>query len=277
MAEKQDEIDLLELVSKVVILFKKNLWLIILCIAICFGASLAIYYSKDRVYSSRMIVYSDILTKSYSEKLALNLKDLIEDDSYTELSSKLGLTPGEAEELVDLRIESALDDASPQVEEARRLFLVITVEVKDNAILPKLQTGIMKFIGENSFVKVRVEQRKKYYEELIQKVSMEIEKLEEVKKKISEGTFKSGGGMLLMDPSEPFSKSIDLFKERLSYQQSLELVNSVQLVEGFVPFDRPIKPRLSLTIGEGILAGFLLASMIMFFRYISKVTAERTS
>lgn len=267
-----DEIDLTDLLSWCINLLNKNRLLIIVCFAITIAGSIVFYLKMPRVYESKMMLRSDILTESYASRLAVNIRELIDDRNYNLISKMLYLSEGEAGHLVQIKIESALQDKAPVPEESQRLFLLITVEVTDNSILPKLQSGLVRFIEENEFVRVRVEQRKKYFGELVNKIGEEIEKLEILKEKISAGTFKSDGNTILVDPSEPFLKTVELYEQLFEYKEKLELVSSTHVVEGFIPLNRPVKPRLSLSLGAGLLAGLLLSGFLIFFRFLSRLT-----
>lgn len=277
MTTKSDsgEIDLLELIVRFTNLVSKNLILIVVFLVIGLGTSLWVYYTSQKVYESKMIVYSDILTES-STKLADNIKELIRDGNLNVVGEKLNLSPEEAMHLKDIEIEKALENIAASPEEQQRLFMEVTVEVTDNSILPKLQEGIINFIQNNDFVKVRVEQRKKNYRELIDKIKGEIQKLEAVKEKIGSGTFNPQGGTLFLEPSNPFSETVELYTKQLEYEEKLELVNSVQLVQGFVPHNRPSKPKLSIALGLGIFSGILLAAGIIFLRFVQKL-AQKSS
>jgi hypothetical protein len=207
------------------------------------------------------------------QKLGSNLEKVIDEKNFSILSNRLGLSEEEVKEFVGISVESALENQAT-VEEKGKLFIIIKVEVRNNAILQKLQEGIIHYIEQNDFVKVRVDQKKKYYTELIKEISIEIENIEVLKGKIREGTFKSDGGTYMVDPTNPFSKSIEFFRDRLKYQQDLELVNSVQVVEGFTPFNRKVKPKLSIMLPVGFLIGLFGGFGIIFLRYVIRLGKE---
>ena len=98
--EKQvnnDEIDLVELLVKVVLLVKRNLIQIILFFVIGTGLGYAYASLAPKVYESKMLVSSEILTESYSEKLFENLQNLIKERNYTSVSTITGLSEDEEE------------------------------------------------------------------------------------------------------------------------------------------------------------------------------------
>ncbi len=271
--EKQtgnDEIDLVELLVKAVLLIKRNLVQIIIFFVVGTGLGYAYASLAPKVYESKMLVSSDILTESYSEKLFESLQGLIKEKNYNELSARIGLTPTESESLSKIKIESALKD-KPQKEDEKKFFL-ITVELTDQSIQPKLQNGLIQFLQQIDFVKVRVEQRKKYYSDLIKQIDTEIQSLEEFKSKIYDGNFfQNSKGNVMFDPTTVNSKIVELTKERINYQNALETANSVQVVEGFTQFDKPIWPKKSVSLAAGASLGLFLVGIMIAFKSIRKL------
>jgi len=160
------------------------------------------------------------------------------------------------------------------VDEADKLFLVVTVRVFSNTILPDLQDGIVRYIGQNDFAKVRTEEKRRFYNELIAKVDEEIQKLEGVKQKISDGAYRSSNGVVMMNPSDPYTETVALFRDKLAYEELLRLVNSVQVVEGFSALNRHVSPKLSLLLPAGLLAGLILAFLILGLRYVISLSRQ---
>lgn len=272
--EATDEIDLVQLFVNSIKTLRKHLVLLITCVIVGVLISWGIYTTRPKVFESRMLVYSDILTESYMEKLGKNIERIINEKNFSLLSKRLGLTEDEAKSFVGISVESPLEN-QPTLEEKGKLFMMLKVEITDNSILPKLQQGLIQYIENNDFVKVRVEQKKKYYTELINKLSVEIEKIEVIKDRVGQGTFKSDGGTYLVEPTNLFLTSISLSKERLEYQQKLELINSMQVVEGFTPFNRKIKPKFSTMLPIGFMGGLFVAFGIIFFRYLITLSNEQ--
>jgi hypothetical protein len=124
---------------------------------------------------------------------------------------------------------------------------------------------------------VRVRQRKDYYEQLQKEVDKELKSLEDFKQSIYSGKFiEQAKGNIMFDPTTVNSKIIELKKERINYLNSLELVNSVQVVEGFTKFDRPVNGRKFLSAFVGGMAGCILAFMIMGIRALN-VAVKKSS
>lgn len=265
-----DEIDLVELLVKVVLLIKRNLIQIVIFFVVGTGLGYAYASLAPKVYESKMLVSSEILTESYSEKLFENLQNLIKEQNYKELSSKIGLSEDEAESLSKILIESALED-KPQKEDEKKFFL-ITVECTDQSILPKLQSGLINYFKQNDYVRVRVETKRKMHNEVIAKIDEEIKSLEEFKTEISDGSFfNRSKGDIYFDPTTVNSKIVGLTQEREALEEKLTLISSVEVVEGFTQFDKPVWPKKSVSLAAGATLGLFLVGMMIAFKSIRKL------
>lgn len=261
---RYEEIDLVELLAKSIRALKRHALLITICLALSIGFAVWLWFTSPRVYESRMMIYSSILTESYCQELAENLNALVRDGNSSALANRLKLTVEQAAALRKVNMEGALEGAVPEVD---RWAIVVTVRVTDNAILPDLEAGIVEYIAGNDFVKVRTDEKKRTYQELIARVAEEIEKLEAVKQRILQGAYSSPQGVVMMNPSEAYARTVQLVKEKLELEEKLRLVNSVQVVEGFIPLNRPISPRLSLLLVGGFVGGIIAFLLIIGFRY----------
>lgn len=262
-----DEIDLGELLLKLFKIVNRNKLILIIFTALGMAGGLTRYYLKVPVYESSMMLRSDILTEAYSETLTDNLKRLIEERNDALLSEKLSITAEEASHLVDIKVES-VEEANTPVGAVKNIIFLISVEITDNGILDNLQAGIVNFLENNEFVKKRIDLRRKRFEALVSQVNKEIKEIDSLKKRMNEGIIynQQGASLVVLDPSNIYEKALNLFKEELTYQENLELIDSIQLIEGFTAFNKPIAPRLSISGGSGLLVGLFLALIIVFTR-----------
>jgi len=280
MAENQkqplnsDEIDLLELLARIVISIKSNFKLIVAAFIIGSLLGLVYYQFVPKSYESRMLISSKILTESYSKTIAEDLNKLIKERNTESLASKLNLTPAEALALGKLEVKNAIEKADSRKEE-EKTYLTITCQTSNNSIWPGLQIGLINYFENNDYVKVRVEQRKKYFSEVIEKIDKELIDLNELKSRIANGqiTQSSKDNLILFDPTTVNTKILDLSKEKINLQNELEIVNSIQLVEGFTIFEKPVSPKLSISLSAGASFGLFLVALILGFKSLRKIVS----
>ncbi len=269
-----DEIDLVELLAKIVTSIKSNFKLILGAFILGTILGLSYYQFVPKTFESRMLISSDILTESYSKALALDLTNLITENNVILLSSKLRIPEDQAYALSSIEIKSSLEK-SENLKEQEKNTLTITCRSRDNQIWPSLQNGIISFFESNDYVKIRVNQRKKYYAEIIEKIDKELLDLNELKTRIANGQMTQSGkeNLVLFDPTTVNSKILDLNKEKINLQNSLETVNSIQLVEGFTVFKKPVSPKLSISLAGGAIIGLIFVGMLLTLQSLRKIVS----
>jgi hypothetical protein len=271
-ATPNDEIDLLELLAKIVITIKSNILSIIIAFVIGSILGLCYYQFVPKSYESSMLISSGILTESYSKNLVSDINKLIKEKNLITVSTKLGITQQEASKLGKLEIKSAIEK-SDGIKEAEKNYLTIIGQSSDNSIWPGLQKGLINFFESNDFVKIRVDHNRKYYTQIIEKIDKELIDLQELKSNISSGKMSQSGkdNLILFDPTTVNTKILELNKEKIGMQNALETVNSVQLVEGFTVFEKPVSPKLSISLVAGASVGLFFVALIIAFKSLRKI------
>ncbi len=272
MAERNDEIDLLELLARTVLIVRNNFKIILVAFISGTLLGLSYYQFVPRVYESKMILTSDILLSSYSERITESINRLIREHNTELLSQRLQLSREDAGSISKIEIESVKNEVGLEAKSENEIFLV-TAYVVDRQILPKLQEGLINYLRNNEFVKVRVEQRKKYYQLVIAKMDEELADLEKLKIKVMNGEFIQGSRekMVLFDPSSINTKIVEMNKEKLTLQNRLETANSIQLMEGFTAFEQPVSPKLFLSLSGGAMVGLIFVAALIAFQTTRKL------
>lgn len=267
---KQEELDLLKLFLKGVITIRRNFWTIVIFFLVGAGLGWAYYSSSKKVYDNTMVISSSILTQSYCQKLIDGLNRYRRENNLKALAHQLTLTEDQAKEVFVITIDDLLEITDLKEQTA---FLV-TVRVGNQDILPDLQKGLVHYLENNEFVKIRVKQNERYFSETIGKLEQEIKDIQELKMKISNGEFfERAKGNVMFDPTIVNSKIIELNKEKITLQNSLALVNSVQIVEGFSRFEKPSAPKLSLSLIAGAFVGLFFVACLIVIKSVRKVLA----
>lgn len=267
-----DEIDLQQLAVNVVRYFQRHIGFMSVSTVLGILLGIVYYVSLPPVYESQMIVMSDILTSSYSDRLTESLDRLIKEKNDSILAQRLSISIEQSRLVKRLDIESVSRENTNDQKYESATF-VITVEVLQRSLLPLLQNGIIVYLRNNEYVKTRVRQREETSKLLISKLDAEIQSLDSLKTRLFQGkpiTSKSAE-VMLVDPTNIYSKIIELNRLRLEYKNSLELFNSIQLIEGFTPFKKPASPKLSIALLAGFALGFFGAIGILTARHLFKL------
>lgn len=265
---RKDEVDLMELFLRFIITIRQNFWLIVLFFVIGSIIGFAYYSSSQKVYRSNLVISSDILTNSYSEALIENINRHRREQNFSAITNLLRVSEDVARKLRYLEVDKlgAIDD----LQESEKFG--ITAEILDVQILPELQQGLLHYLSNNDYVKVRVEQRKKFHDELIAKVEEEIKDMETFKQRIMNGSFfESVKGNVMFDPTDVNAKIIELTKEKLTLENNRAVISSVQVIEGFSQFGAPTSPKLAVAIASGSTLGLIFVGILIAIKSIRKL------
>ncbi|MBY0435287.1 MAG: hypothetical protein K2U26_14355 [Cyclobacteriaceae bacterium] len=263
-------IDLSKVFSSLFTVISKNFKIILLSFLMCIGVAEVFHFLSPRVFESKMIIQSDILSESYALKVADNLNLHIKDEDIDFLSVALNLSKEDAGKLREFKVVSALTPMSQQMPEKEKIILVIIVRVADNAILPKLQEGIIFYLTSNPYIQKRVLEEKRKLSGLIAALDGELQKLDSLKRKITNGRFSSAkiGDVSIMDVSGLYGVSANLYDKRFEYQEDLALVDSIQVIEGLAAFKKPVWPKRSILWTFASLLAFLIIFLVLSWKTI---------
>lgn len=256
----RDDIDLQELAVRIIRYLRRHLLFIVVSCLIGVALGIGAYKALPNMYQSQMVVLSDLLTKTYGDRIDGSLNNLISEGNFAELSSRLNLP---AEKLLSVRsvnVESLLDVKTPQREKVEKdeTYFIITVTLGDRAALPQIQEGLLHYLRNNEWVKERARQRVEQGQAVIRQIDREIKTMDSLKQAL----FRKGQLRLediKFDPSVLFTTTVGLTRLRWEEQQELELAGSIHLIEGFTVFEKPKDPKWTTLVAVGFLLGLLAA------------------
>lgn len=267
---RSDEIDLLDLFLKSVIVVRDNFWLIVLFFTLGTGIGITYFMATKKQYESKMIITSNILTTSYAKILFDNVNGHLADGDYEILSSEFKLPVEELKQVASLKIENLMLTEGNELKESERYL--ITARVYNQKILPGLQKGLIDYLEHNEFVQVRVQQQQASLTQMLTAVEKELFDMQQFKSEIVSGKFfSSAKGNVMFDPTSVNSKILELTQKRIDIKNSLELINSVQLIEGFTPFKHHVKPSFFVSIVAGSVFGLFAVALLIGFKSIRRV------
>lgn len=270
-----EEINVLDLLRRTAKTVKNNFRALIVIISICLVAALILKFSLKETYESRMIVKSDILTEPFINNISMSINELIKMGSLTSLKNKFDISSEEAQAVAEINIEGLGDEEQiiSEVKSEKFAFFIITIKVHSTKIIPKLQNSIIQYIQNNEYVKIRVQHRKDFYTQSISKVDREIKALDSLKTRITQGHAFAGTGnnMVLLDPTEVYAKSIELFDRKIKLGQSLELANGIELIDGFGIPSRPVNSGVLIFLSFGFVAGLILFGFFILYKDVKSL------
>lgn len=252
----RDEIDIQELAVRVIRYFRNHLLFILLSCLLGVVLGVVTFKALPNKFESQMVILSDLLTKTYGDRINKSLNGLLKEKNYAELGRKLGLPADKVSSIASINMECLPDVKAPQRTDIEKdeTYFIVTIDVEDLSSLPELQEGMLYFFRNNDLVKIAARQREELSRAVISKTDRELRSIDSLKRLLFQrGSFKSES--LMFDPAQLFVASVDLTKRRWEAQRDLELASSIHLVEGFTAFQKPKDPNLVMLMVIGFTLG----------------------
>jgi preprotein translocase subunit Sss1 len=147
---------------------------------------------------------------------------------------------------------------------------IVRVLVKDTGVLDELEKGIVHGLESSTYVVERVASRRGNLKAMIEKVKIELSKLDSMKTSIQQmiTSRRPGGSSFMLDVSGLNAQWIGLNEKLLALQDELKFVNAVQVLQSFNKISKPESPKLLKTLFFGVLAGGFIGYVIAMIRYL---------
>jgi prefoldin subunit 5 len=214
-----------------------------------------------------------VLTNQNDIQIVANWNALLKSHDYTALTAALN-TPGAVlQKLKQIKAEEIQKVFTPTNPNG----FTIEVFVTDISILPDIQKGIVYGFDNADYVKDRLLSKKARLEELIDKTSEEIKRIDSTKKIIENIITGKGSSSssLVVDPSTISRQLIEMNEKLLNFKEELKFTNAVQVLQGFSQFKKPAGPNLFVWLSLGLITGLTIAYLIALFRSINQKLKAR--
>jgi hypothetical protein len=269
-----DDIDLLLLIERSLLFFRRYRWVFI--IAVVLGVALGIlrHRSATKVYQSRMIVHSFLLTNQEEIGIINNWNELLKKQEYATLATIFNCSETTLHHLKKIKAEELQKVFTPTNPNG----FTIEVTVTDNAVLKDVQNGIVHGFENTPFVRERIMVKRANLTELITITSAEIQKLDSTKKnleRIISGNGRSSSSIII-DGSSINRQLVEMNEKLLNYRQELKFANSIQVLQNFSAFSKPTGPRLIVSLFFSLLVFLSIAYIYALIHSVNKKLKERS-
>jgi len=271
-----DDIDLINIVERAFLFFRR--YRVVFIIAIMVGIALGClrYFTSGKIYKSRLILHSSFLTNLEEIEIITYWNELLKRDEYKALAQSFNCDESLLHEVVSIEGSEILKNYSASNPNG----FYIDARIKNNAILPGLQKALVYGLNNTEYVKQRLSLRKKDVETLIDKVTVEIQKLDSLKKSIETvitSNEKNATSLIFNIPGVN-KEFIDMNEKLLNYREELQFSSSgIQVLQSFVPLNTPVSISLKVMILLGILFCLFIAVISTIVHSVSQRLKKRAS
>lgn len=271
-----DDIDLINIVERAFLFFRRYRVTFIIAIVAGIALGCSRYYTSGKIYKSRLILHSSFLTNLEEIEIITYWNELLKRDEYKALAQSFNCDESLFHEVVSIEGSEILKNYSASNPNG----FYIDARVKNNAILPGLQKALVYGLNNTEYVKQRLSLRKKDVETLIDKVTVEIQKLDSLKKSIETvitSNEKNATSLIFNIPGVN-KEFIDMNEKLLNYREELQFSSSgIQVLQSFVPLNTPVSISLKVMILLGILFCLFIAVISTIVHSVSQRLKKRAS
>lgn len=258
-----DDIDLFRLLERCLLFFGKYKWIFLAAFLLGLGAGFLTYSSLPKVYKSRMVIQSTILSNPNTIQLIDNWNKLLRSGEHETLAAQFTCEKqllAHVKQIKAGEVQKMFTQGNPN-------GIYIDVYVTDNAWLEGLQQGIIHGLENSAYVKPFLAERRGNLEQLIVEVKNEIAKLDSLRKKIQQMIDSRQGNTssLIIDISGINKQLIEMNEKLLYYQLDLKFAKAAHVLQGFSRFSDPAGPNKWVTLAVGVITFLVLAYLITLF------------
>ncbi len=262
-----EEIDLTEIIRKLIQFLKTNLKLILLFVLGGIGLGLLGYYRMPRRYNVQMIAVTRLLSSHEVADIVESWSELLKNGEYALLSRKLNVPVEVTTNVYSFKALATGLNGGPNPKDA----FAIEAVVRDNARVDALQKGIIHYLETNPYVQERLGAEKRRLNALKSRIAGEITQLDSVKLSL-QNLIRRGGNnsnAFIAEPGNVNAQIVTLYSQQLTIEESLQFIENIQVITGFDRRENPDFPKLPLCLVAGAVLGFLLALVVTFFRALN--------
>lgn len=273
-----DEIDLLELLAKIVHIIRKRILLLPIFLIVGVALGVSGYFVFKPTFQTKMIASSPIISYPTFAGIISTLNDFAEEGNYEELSNRLNLSLEDVKKIKGFESENIIGKTIDEINSVQNRDLekkeieqfIIAAKIADTNIVAKLQVGMINYILNNSYVKNTMEIEIQSLQNQIDKIITERKYVDEMKEEMT-NLFKKGDIKdIYANPSTFYQQSVDLYQRQSKLEKELELVKKIQILEPFVIYKKPTSFNISKSVIAGFIGGLFLWIIFLVFLELNK-------
>lgn len=233
---------------------------------------------KDREGLQRELGLDSLTAKNIQK---FDFRPFVSEDDVVEmevLKEQLNNVTGEKKELVDKVIK--------RLEIENKNAYEISVYVYDPEIVKPLETALVNYFKNNSYIKHRIEINQASLQQRKTKLQAELKKLDSLKvvlfknyqafaqKSRGSNNVVVGGEEGLTNPLDVFTTDLDMYQQLQDVEKSLYLNPDFEVVDGFTSFKEPESASLADVLAISLLLSIVIGYLILGAYKFDRMLAE---
>ncbi|MGC4036812.1 MAG: hypothetical protein QM764_12705 [Chitinophagaceae bacterium] len=262
---ESDDIDLLLLIEKIVLFFKKFIWVFVVAIIVGISTGYYFYRLQPKVYTSRLIAHSFMLSNQEEIQIIDNWNQLLGRHEYASMAA---LFKCDEKLLYPVRQIKA-DEIQKVFTPPNPNGFTIEVTTTDISILDSLEYAIVNGLERNGYVKQRTDFKVAALNDQIKNITAEIKRLDSTRTIVENLVRNNQRAAPLSDLSGLNQQLMTMNEKLMLYKEQAKFSNSIQILQSFGKFKTPTGPKLFVWLFMGLVFWLTIAFAYAFIRTVN--------
>lgn len=230
------------------------------CIAIGMGLAYGLYAITKPFYNSSMTLMLANIRNEFIEEQLLKLSSMIDEGNVEAVAERLDISPDAARSIREMKFSNLDDNRIDEDSVLTGSPFRIELSLYDRELFESMEPALTNYIENNRYFAKQKRIKQKQVEDMISKLRGEITSIDSLKTNSVEPRGPVNGFVYgqPIDPTNLFRESITLYKEQVQLEASLERLDNVEVVSGFIPKLRPTGPNMLKYLAIGGAIAFLI-------------------
>ncbi len=258
--------NIIKLLNRLIVSIRKNLLLLILCIAIGCVPFLVQYITNSNNYkASFTVAYDEVGRKIYGDRIE-KINSLVQRGEYQKVANALGVKLSLCEALISVEGTNILGEDLSKDLNTDRIPFIVNIVVKDSTAITPIQNGLLNFLETgNEFMATRKKIKLLENMEELSYIDREMKVIDSLIKNENIGSHEiPKTNTNTKNTGSLFEFSYELYKRKQELLRKERMPSSLLIVDDAIVYVEAKRP-LALVLVLGFATGFILYIMLIAF------------
>lgn len=282
-ARFDDEIDLLELLAKVIRIVRKRILLLPIFLILGIGLGISGYFAFKPTFQTKMIASSTVINYPAIAGIINTLNDLVKEANYEELSSRLKLTSDDIKSIKEISCENIIGEEIEEINNVRSKRVdeyseqeqfIINVKLTNTRIISTLQKSVVDYIENNPYIKNKIKIEKEIIQRELENIDNDLKYNDSIRLMVIAKMRSGENQNIKIDLGDFDTQQVELYERQSTLQKELELLKNIQIIEPFTKFQKPTSFDIPKSIVAGVTGGLFLWIMTLMLLELNKAVKK---
>ncbi len=259
-------VKLIKLIHDYFVGIRKNIVLLVLCIAVITGMLFAYNYKSSNVYkSSFTVIYKELVKKIYGDRL-VKLDVLVQSEETAKLSQLLNIDEEAAKTIVSIKGKNILGEDLSEDLNTDKIPFIVELYFIDTLYIPQIQEGILGFLENgNDYLVDKKKLKIQETEDELQFISEQLAMMDTLKRKYNKMRTMNVGNKQQeqVDLGSIYELSYSLYKKKQELMRERTMADNLNVIDdAIVPV--PSNRSYPMLLAIGVILGILLYTFIYY-------------